>query len=156
MKRKHKCLSKKGLVKRAYRGKPTNGYCPNPEAAWASFTSEQLTPLEEVLRFFHVQCANLVNALGADVRLKLLGNVDIAAASTFFVGMTGASAKKNAKQQVQSIRKVLLTACLPYATELKLVGEGSKFGDIVNKPAWIIFFTEPDEGVNASKPAVAG
>ena len=52
--------SRKAVAKRAYRGKPLYGYCPNPEATWETFTLEGLTPLEELLRFFHVRCNEIV------------------------------------------------------------------------------------------------
>ena len=81
--------SRIAVGKRAYRGRPTNGVCPNPEHAWSQFTLEQLTPLEELLRFFHVQCSELLSKLTPDCRLKLLGEVDIAAAEAFLLVMNG-------------------------------------------------------------------
>ena len=90
-------LSKKAVGKRAYRGKPTNGYCASPEAAWASFTWENIAPLEEMLRFFHVTCSDLVKSLAVADRIKFLGQVDIHNAQAFLLFMNSKSAKKDAK-----------------------------------------------------------
>ena len=53
--------SRMAAAKRAYRGKPIGGFCPSPESVWGNFTLEQLTPLEELLRFFHTQCKHLMS-----------------------------------------------------------------------------------------------
>ena len=75
--------SREAVAKRAYRGKPIHGYCPNPEPTWGSFTLEQVTPLEELLRFFHVQCKSLFSTCTDRYRIKTIGEVDIAAAEAF-------------------------------------------------------------------------
>ena len=43
-------LTKIAVMKRAYRKKPSMGFCANPEAVGATFTMEMLGSLEELLR----------------------------------------------------------------------------------------------------------
>ena len=73
------------MAKRAYRGNPQHGFCPNPEAFWGQLTMEQVLPLEELLRFFHVQCNHILREWTARSRLTLLGQVDIASTIAFYL-----------------------------------------------------------------------
>ena len=144
-------LSRCAVAKRAYRGKPTAGYCPNPESAWGSFTMEQLTPLEEILRFFHVQCKGLLKEIPVKARVQLLGNVDIAAAEAFHLAATAKSTKKTPKEFDSTIKDALLKATGKCASELDVFW-GSEVRALTDKPAWIVF--NAAEGP-APLPAVA-
>ena len=133
-------LSRCAVAKRAYRGKPTGGYCPNPEHAWGLFTQEQLTPLEELLRFFHVQCKDLLSGWDVKARLQLLGNVDIAAAQAFYlVAQTKKNPKKVNKDGVDAVRRAVLQATYQYANELSLHDNSPLIQSIPGKPEWIVF-----------------
>ena len=132
-------LSKCAATKRAYRNKPIGGYCPNPESAWATFSEEQLTPLEEILRFFHAQCKGVVGEMPAQAGLQLLGNVDIAAAEAFYLVATAKSTKKAPKEFCNAIRDALLKATQKWASELGLSGNSSRMRDLTGTPEWIVF-----------------
>ena len=135
-------LSRCAVAKRAYRGKPTAGYCPNPENAWGSFQLEQLTPLEEILRFFHVQCKGFLNEMPAKACLQLLGNVDIAAAQAFHLVATARSTKKAPKEFCSTIQAALLKATYQWASELDLCGSSSRMRALTDVPEWIVFKAE--------------
>ena len=75
--------SKVAVIKRAYRKQPTLGFCPSPEQAWETFGWAQLKKLEELLRFFHVSCKVILGDMKAQSRIRLLGNIDIAASEAF-------------------------------------------------------------------------
>ena len=55
--------SRMALVKRAYVKKPVHGFCPSPESPWAEFSEAHLQKLEDVLRFFHVGCKDIVDQM---------------------------------------------------------------------------------------------
>ena len=55
--------SRIALVKRAYRKNPMHGFCPSPESSWAEFSEAHLQKLEDVLRFFHVGCKDIVDQM---------------------------------------------------------------------------------------------
>ena len=131
-------LSKCAVAKRAYRGQPTGGYCPNPEPVWATFTEEQLTPLEELLRFFHVQCKDLLSEWAVKARLQLLGNVDIAAAHSFY-SVAHDKKKKTIKECDDAVRRAMLKATYRYAHELSLHDNSPLIQSIPDKPEWIVF-----------------
>ena len=146
-------LSRCAVAKRAYRGKPIGKYCPNPESVWGSFTMEQLTPLEEILRFFHVKCKGLLNDMAPKAHLQLLGNVDIAAAEAFHIVATAKSNQKKTTKEVGSaIQNALLKATFQWASELDLCGSSSRMRSLADVPQWIVFKSEEAlEGL----PAVA-
>ena len=145
-------LSRCAVAKRAYRGKPTAGYCPNPENTWGSFQLEQLTPLEEILRFFHVQCKGFLSEMPAKACLQLLGNVDIAAAEAFHIVATAKSTKKTPKEFCSTIQDALLKATNQWARELDLCGSSSRMRALTDIPEWIVFRAEE---APESLPAVA-
>ena len=145
-------LSRCAVAKRAYRGKPTAGYCPNPEPVWGTFTMDQLTLLEELLRFFHIQCKDILNTLSTKARLQLLGNVDIAAAQAFHIVATAKSTKKTPTEFCAAVRDALLKATFQWAKELNLHGNGPLMRELTNKPEWIVFGAEDAGGL---VPAVA-
>jgi len=108
-------LTKIAVMKRAYRQKPCLGFCPNPEAGWASFTWPTLENLEALLRFFHGTCKASLDTLTPQSRLKLLSNIDVTAADTFFLA---SEAKK--KNTLDQIRKLMLAATAKYLEPLGL------------------------------------
>ena len=110
---------------------------------------EQITPLEELLRFFHVQCRQVLNKLSVANRLTLLGLIDIVAAEAFFLAMT-----KGAKN-VNATRECLLKVTTKFASDLGLTGESKLMREITDKPNWIEFVCE-SEGTQDDDPAVAG
>ena len=146
-------LSRIAVAKRAYRGKPTYGYCPNPEPAWGAVTMEQILPLEQLLRFFHVQCKEVLSARLEKDRINLLGQVDIAAAEAFFLVHIAKCVKKD--PQLVMIRDGVLKATHKFATEFGLVGESPIMDQLVGKPDWIVFNSNPPEGTPAQTPVVA-
>ena len=78
--------SKIAVMKRAYRKKPVNGFCPSPEPIWGDFEwTGGLEFLEDLLRFFHGTCASYVAKLSPQSRQKLLANIDVAATDAFYV-----------------------------------------------------------------------
>ena len=138
--------SRIAVAKRAYRGTPTWGFCPSPETIWGTFTMEQITPLEELLRFFHVQCRELLKTISDASRVTLLGSIDIAAAQAFFIVMT-----KGTKKDVNTTRECLLKATQTFASQLKLTDGSSILHEIDGKPTWIEF----SGGTQDDVPAVA-
>jgi hypothetical protein len=107
--------SKQAVIKRAYRQKPANGFCPSPEAAWGTFKWSHLSLLEEMLRFFHVSCKDLVDALPPQSRILLLGNADVAAAEAFW-----AAKDPKLKAPEGKIQEMLLAGAKKYMTQLGL------------------------------------
>ena len=81
------------VMKRAYRKKPTLGFCANPEALWTTLTMETLDSLEKLLRWFHFSCKHAWDALPPQSRIKVLGNVDVKAAERFATAL--GEAEKN-------------------------------------------------------------
>jgi hypothetical protein len=106
--------SKIALLKKAYRKKPSHGFCPAPESAWGKKALNELETLEHLLHYFHVELESAVAALGNDdKRLMFLANVDISAADSFLA----AEAKK--KNQ----REAVLQATSKYYYELQEVAK---------------------------------
>ena len=107
---------KMAVLKRAYRKKPPVGIiCPNPEPAWASISLEKLQPLEGLLRFFHNACKDSLEKLEPKSRIKLLGNVDVAAADAFLVAFNDpVKWKSTTDEHVRFIQKELQRATAKY------------------------------------------
>ena len=77
--------TKVALIKRAYRKKPKNGFCPSPESVWGTFGCEELQYLEELLRYFHVTCKpKWEEKPKPQSRTMFLANVDVAATDAFY------------------------------------------------------------------------
>ena len=146
--------SRVAVAKRAYRGKPLHGFCPNPENQWGSVTMEQILPLEQLLRFFHVQCKQITKDLEPNVRLNLLGQVDIAAAEAFFRAITAKGGKKDANQLLLAVRECLLKATYKLAGDLRL-HDASQLSTIDGKPEWIVFVKPESDATRAEQTAVA-
>ena len=131
-------LTKIAVMKRAYRKKPSVGFCPNPEAAWGTFTMETLGPLEELLRWFHSSCKASLDALPPQSRIKVLGNTDVVAADTFLVSMAEADKKRlAATARCAYVRKALLGATAKYLEALGLSPETAP--SCTESAPWISF-----------------
>ena len=107
--------SKIAIIKRAYRTKPNNGFCPSPESAWGKLDWNDLQPLEDLLRFFHVSCKLLVDKEAPREQHEIMGNIDIAATTAFY------NAKDSKlKHGPEKIKELLLLAVHKYMKQLKL------------------------------------
>jgi hypothetical protein len=102
-------LSKIALAKRCLRLKPVGIMCPTPESALEKVEAHDFCALEEALHFFHQDCKAAVAALPEDEMVKLLGNVDCAAAEAFV--------KSLGKQN--GARKAVAEATVKYWEKLK-------------------------------------
>ena len=132
--------TKIAVVKRAYRKKPINGFCPSPETAWGSFEEDSMQMLEELLRFLHVGCKPLEKSK-PQLRNKLLANIDVAATDAFF-----AAPKKRSDQK--NIPGILLASTAKYLEPLKMQGE-----DLVSQDApWIDFSKKEEEEKKEEEP----
>ena len=94
------------ILQRAYRKKPTAGYCPSPEAVWGHFSWPVLEPLEQMLRYFHVGCKGQTGLMKPQSRIQLLANMDIAAAEAFL-------AAKDSNLKPQTTNEATLAKWLP-------------------------------------------
>ena len=111
--------SKVAVLKRAYHRKPNNGYCANPEMAWTGFDSESISPLEDALRFMHVECLSSVQAMGKFEANKAVSGFDVMAADTFFKVMTTSKRERNKK--IDDVRCELLSVLAAFMDEVKMV-----------------------------------
>ena len=75
--------SKIAMMKRCYRKKPLNGFCPSPEQCWTQVGADRLDYLEALLQYFHVTCKPALDRLTPFHRNHALGNIDVAAADAF-------------------------------------------------------------------------
>jgi hypothetical protein len=126
--------SKIAVVKRAYRKKPVNSFCPSPEAAWGEFAWAHLQKLEDLLRFFHVACKAIVDTKTPQSRIQLLANIDIAAAETFW-----AAKDPKLKYGEQKIQALLLEATKKYLAPLGLEEDEEKMKSLTGRANWILF-----------------
>ena len=120
--------TKVAVLKRAYRKKPASGFCPSPESTWGSCPLQLIEILEELLRYFHVACAQSFQSLPLGARAKTMANVDISAAEAFY--QQTVSLKLTSKAKIQ---EALLESVAASAQNLK-VGQGLDH-------AWIKFPT---------------
>jgi hypothetical protein len=119
-------LIKVALIKRAYRKKPNNGFCPSPEADWGKYPKTELKDLEDLLRFFHRNCSDVFANMTTQSRGKMLGNIDVTCTDAFY-------AAKQAKKNAQKIRESLLEVTVAHAKELNVAERA------VPKCPWIDF-----------------
>ena len=105
--------TKIAVVKRAYRGKPSAGYCASPGLEWTRVSQSRIQILEEILRFFHVSCMCMINTLSLPDQIKIQGNIDITSADTFHQTIT-----KNPNSTDTQLRDSLLSATRRFVTEL--------------------------------------
>ena len=86
------------------------------------YNSESISPLEDALRFMHVECLSSVQALGSYEANKAVSGFDVMAADTFFkVSTTGARKQKNG-----DVRAELLPVLAAFVDEVKMVQAGRK------------------------------
>ena len=98
-----------GIIKRAYRKKPTYGFCPSPESQWGKFAWADVERLEELLRFFHVTSRPSLDRLDPQSRNKLLANIDVAATEAFWVGKD-----EKAKHSMETVQRMMLEATVKF------------------------------------------
>ena len=133
-------LVKVGVIKRAYRKKPSYGFCPSPETDWGKYEALHLKDLEAILRFFHGVCKDALDKLTPQSRSKTLGNIDVSCTETFY-------AAKLAKKNHEKIRESLLEATIKTAKELHVEGRKDE------KSPWIDFSKvgqTPAPGINGT------
>ena len=107
------------ILERAYRKKPTAGYCPSPEAMWGQFSWESLEPLEQMLRYFHVGCKAQTGLMKPQSRIQLLANMDIAVAEAFLAAKDRtfniqSTNEGRIAKWVQKVKKTLIEAAHKY------------------------------------------
>ena len=107
------------ILERAYRKKPTAGYCPSPEAVWGHFSWKALEPLEQMLRYFHVGCKAHTGLMKPQSRIQLLANMDIAVAEAFLAAKDSTFNPQSTNEAhiakwVQKVRKLLIEAADKY------------------------------------------
>ena len=127
-------LSRTAVIKRAYRSKPTNGFCPSPESRWAEFSWSHLQLLEELLRFFHVSCKGVLADLPPQSRIALLGNIDVVAAEAFWFAKD-----PKMKYADEKIRAILLAGTKKYLEPLGMKGDVDKVRRIKGRAEWILW-----------------
>ena len=140
--------SKVAVVKRAYRKKPINGFCPSPEPSWGECSWDKLEKLEELLRFFHGSCKGIVDKMQPQSRIQLLGNIDIAAAEAFFnvkPHKSGVGAKK--------IEESLLAGTVKYLAPLGLEGDDQRAMGLSGVAQWIVFKKDAEPEPTATATA---
>ena len=145
--------SRIAVVKRAYRKHPNNGFCPSPEAAWGGFSWAHLQKLEDVLRFFHVVCKAILDKITPQSRIKLLANIDIAAAETFW-----AAKDPKLKYGEQKIQELLLEKTQQYLAPLGLEEDEEKLKSMTGRANWILFkkdAEQPQAKTTAMEPNTA-
>jgi len=134
--------SRVAVIKRAYRKQPTNGYCASPEKEWGDFRLSQLQILEDMLRFFHVSCKDIIDGLTPQLRIQLCGNVDTQAAEAFWLVRNGRGTKNVADEKV---RANLLQATAKYLAPLGLDKDATKLMSLPGRASWIDFTASVNE-----------
>jgi hypothetical protein len=125
--------SRMAVVKRAYRNKPNACFCPSPEAAWGTFEWAHLQKLEDLLRFFHGSCKEILDGMKPQSRrILLLGNIDIAAAELFW-----AAKDQKLKHGVQKIQEILLAGTKKYLPQVGLERDGKWMKELEGRADWI-------------------
>ena len=145
--------SRVAVLKRAYRKKPTLGFCPSPEPAWATYTWGYLEVLEDLLRFFHVGCKKYLAALDPQSRIQQVANIDICAADAFY-----AAKDPKFRHTLIQIQKILLDAAVKYLEPLGLWKDNEhRFVhlDSDGKPTWIQFQRDAEGKPKDKATAVA-
>jgi len=118
------------VLKRAYRKKPSNGFCPNPESHWGEYDDGAMNKLEELLRFFHVACKPFFEKLQPQSRAKVMADIDIAATDTFFF-----YEKPRVKPNMKKLQERLLEACEKHLEHLGISPDDAFF----TEQSWIKF-----------------
>ena len=95
-------LVKVGVIKRAYRQKPNNGFCPSPEQDWGKYEKLHLKDLEAILRFFRGTCKDALKKLTPQERSKTLANIDVACTEAFY------TEKKTLRRTMRQLGKACL------------------------------------------------
>ena len=109
-------LSRVAIIKRAYRAKPSKGFCPNPEAQWQKIENESFEKLEQLLFYFHETRRPTVQQLPTEEQEKFLANVDCVVVDGFFVK---ASRTGRWKSSLKTIEETLLQSTLKFFEQLE-------------------------------------
>ena len=141
--------SKVAVLKRAYRKKPSYGYCPSPEASWGKIPEADLKDLEDLLQFFHVECQPAVaEAIPGTLVAAYTSNVDVAASEAFL-----ANVKDKARKQK------LLEVTAKYYWQVAEKSSSMPKAPLKEKFAWIQFAQQAEKKPapsTADKTAGAG
>ena len=130
--------SKVAVLKRAYRKKPSYGYCPTPEAKWSKLEVKELQILEDVLQYFHVDLKTAVAAdRGEQAQAVFFANVDCAAADAFFLSET------------KDVKTNLTEATLKYYTQLSTNAKGDQV-QLPGARTWVNFVTAARAATNTA------
>ena len=123
------------LLKRACRKKPAYGYCPVLESLWGHANQSHLLNAEQLLHYFHLECAAAVAALKQDA-VAFKATVDCAVLEAFAIC-----------SNMKEVRKAMLEASSKYYHQLK---EGNT---AVVEPSerWIVF-PESEQEISGSSP----
>ena len=100
------------LIKRAYRQKPSSGFCPCPETKWLEIPRDKMQAFEDLLHHFHRSCGGILEKMDEAREMAFLANVDYICAEVVWQKHT----------QKISIRKELLDATQKYHFQLKDIG----------------------------------
>ena len=109
-------LSRVAIIKRAYRKKPSNTFCPNPETKWAEIDKTFLEKFEQLLFYFHETRLAAVQKLPTEDQEKFLAAVDCSAADDFFVKATRTGRWKS---DLKTIEETLLQSTLTFFEQLE-------------------------------------
>jgi len=121
------------VLKRAYRKPPTNGFCPNPEHIWSKCKPEQIEPMEDLLRFLHVECKGYTDKLPPQSRDKAMADADIAIAEAFIKAKAQGEEKKKKATTVKDVKDILLAAAAPTLDILNIPSDER----VSKRDAWI-------------------
>ena len=123
----------------ASRKQPVNGFCPSPEQAWKDFSWAHLQKLEDILRFFHGSCQPILDEMTPQSRMKLLANIDIAAAEAFW-----AAKHPKLKNTEQKIQEILLEKTKQYLVLLALDKDEARLESLLGRAKWIVLKQEDE------------
>ena len=134
---------KLALLMRAYRKPPQRGWCPTPEAAWATRDVASLRQLEQVLHHIQGTCKPAVAGMPPLELAILLANAHCAAAEAYITC-------KNADHE----KIVILNAVAKHFAKIQKYAQEAKLTVPAPLEPWIDFSKckTTDAGVRASAP----
>ena len=134
---------KLAMLMRAYRKPPQRGWCPTPEAAWATREATSLQHLEAVLHFFHSTCKPAVAGMPTLDIAVLLANAHCAATEAYITC-------KDPRQE----KNVILNAVAKYFEKIQTFAKDQGLTVPAPVEQWIDFSNckTTDAAVAASAP----
>ena len=142
--------TKVAVIKRSYRKKPLLGFCPSPEPLWQTFDVTHTRLLEELLRFFHVTCQPLLAQMQPQLRNKILGNVDVAAADAFWT-----SKQAKPKHNIDKMKSLMVASAQKSWEAIVPEPSDRVHHRLLPKDSWIAFGKTEVEAVDDGTTAVA-